>query len=99
MWETSADVLNMILAIGVGAVCFVLIFVLFYLVLVLRDLSYASRHVRDTTQAINDYVRTPMKIALEAYKGVRDVMGWVEERVPFDRAQGKEKKKEEGKKK
>ena len=76
LWETSADVLNMSLAIGVGAVCFILVFVLFYLILILRDLSYASRHIRDTAKVVNDYVRTPVKVAMDVYKGIKDVMGW-----------------------
>ena len=77
MWDTSADVLNMSLAIGVGAVCFVLIFVLFYLVLILRDFSYTSKHIRDTAEVINNYVRTPVRVAMDIYNGVKDVMGWV----------------------
>ncbi|GEM_PF-6714009 len=86
MWETSADVLNMSLAIGVGAVSVVLVFLIFYLILVVRDLSYASKHIRDTAKQIHDYVQTPVKIAMEVYKGIRDVMGWVE-------GSGKKKKK------
>lgn len=77
LWETSSDVLNMSLAIGVGAVCFLLIFVLFYLVLILRDFSYTSKHIRDTAEVINNYVRTPVRVAMDIYKGVKDVMGWV----------------------
>lgn len=78
MWGTSADVLNMSLAIGVGAVCFVLLFVLFYLVIILRDVSYTSKHIRDTAKMIHDYIETPVKVAMDVYKGIRDVMGWVE---------------------
>lgn len=78
MWETSADVLNMSLAIGVGAVSFVLVFLIFYLILVVRDLSFASQHIRETAKQIHDYVQTPVKIALEGYKAIREVMGWVE---------------------
>lgn len=80
MWETSADVLNMSLAIGVGAVSFVLVFLIFYLILVVRDLSYASKHIRETAKQIHDYVQTPVKIAMEGYKAIRDVMGWVEKK-------------------
>lgn len=78
MWETSSDILNMSLAIGVGAVCFVLLFVLFYLVIVLRDLSYTSKHIRDTAKMIHDYIETPVRVAMDVYKGIRDVMGWVD---------------------
>ena len=77
MWETSADVLNMILAIGVGAVCFILVFVLFYLVLILRDVSYTSKHVRDTAEQIHTYVQTPVRVAMDIYKGISSVMGWM----------------------
>jgi len=80
MWETSADILNMSLAIGVGAVCFLLLFAIFYLILILRDFSYTSKHVRDTAKAVNDYVKTPVRIAMEVYKGVKDVMGWFEKK-------------------
>lgn len=78
MWETSADVLNMSLAIGVGAVCFLLLFVLFYLIVILRDVSYTSKHVRDTAEAIHNYVQTPVRVAMEIFKGVQDVMGWMD---------------------
>ena len=77
LWSTSSDVLNMTLAIGVGAVCFLLLFVLFYLVLILRDFSYTSKHIRDTSETINTYIKTPVRVAMDVYKGVRDVMGWV----------------------
>jgi len=77
MWETSADVLNMSLAIGVGAVCFVLVFALFYLVLILRDVSYTSKHVRDTAEQIETYVKTPVRVAMDIYKGISSVMGWM----------------------
>jgi len=76
MWETSSDVLNMSLAIGVGAVCFLLVFVLFYLILILRDLSYTSKHVRDTAEAVQNYLRAPVRVAMDIYRGIRDVMGW-----------------------
>lgn len=78
MWETSADVLNMSLAIGVGAVSLVLVFVLFYLLLILRDISYTSKHIRETAETIHHYVETPVRVAMDIYKGIRDIMGWVE---------------------
>jgi len=78
LWATSGDVLNMSLAIGVGAVCFLLLFVLFYLIMILRDVNYTTRHIRDTAQTIHDYVQTPVRVAMDVFKGVRDVMGWVE---------------------
>lgn len=81
MWETSADVLNMSLAIGIGAVCFLLLFVLFYVIMILRDFSYTSKHIRDTTETINEYIKTPVRVAMDVYKGVRDVMGWVEKKT------------------
>lgn len=77
LWETSSDVLNMSLAIGVGAVSFLLLFVLFYLILILRDFSYTSKHVRDTAEVVNNYIRTPVRVAMDIYKGVSGVMGWI----------------------
>ncbi|MDP2691610.1 MAG: hypothetical protein Q8O95_04390 [bacterium] len=76
LWETSGDVLNMSLAIGVGAVCFLMLFVLFYLILILRDLSYTSKHVRDTAETIENYVKTPVRVAMDVYSGIKGVMGW-----------------------
>jgi len=81
LWATSSDVLNMTLAIGVGAVCFLLLFVLFYLILILRDFSFTSKHVRDTTETINTYVKTPVRVAMDVYKGISSVMGWVEKKT------------------
>ena len=80
LWATSGDVLNMSLAIGIGAVCFLLLFVLFYLIVILRDVSFTTRHVRDTAETIHNYVQTPVRVAMDVFKGVRDVMGWVEKK-------------------
>lgn len=77
LWATSADVLNMSLAIGIGAVCFLLLFVLFYLIMILRDFSFTSKHIRDTAETVENYIKTPVRVAMDVYKGVTDVMGWV----------------------
>lgn len=81
LWATSADVLNMSLAIGIGAVCFLLLFVLFYVILILRDVSYTTKSVRDTAETIHDYVQTPVRVAMDIFKGVQDVMGWVDKKT------------------
>lgn len=81
LWATSGDVLNMSLAIGIGAVCFLFLFVLFYLILILRDVSYTTKHVRDTAETIHNYVQTPIRVAMDIYKGVQDVMGWVDKKT------------------
>ena len=77
MWETSADVLNMSLAIGIGAVSFLLVFAVFYLILILRDVSYTTHHIRETVETVETYVKTPARVAWDIYRGIRDVMGWV----------------------
>ncbi len=77
MWETSADVLNMSLAIGVGVVSFLLVFAVFYLIMILRDMSYTTHHIRETAETLETYVKTPARVAWDIYKGVKDVMGWV----------------------
>lgn len=80
MWETSADILNMVLAIGVGACSFLLVFVLFYLIMILRDLNYTSMHVRETAEQLEAYVKAPVRIAMDVYRGVREVMGWFDKK-------------------
>jgi hypothetical protein len=81
MWATSADVLNMVLAISVGVVSFVLVFVLFYLVLVLRDLSFTTQSVRRITDDVQKYIQTPVKIAMDVYKGIANTLEWVEKKT------------------
>ncbi|MDF2379729.1 MAG: hypothetical protein P1V18_05970 [Candidatus Gracilibacteria bacterium] len=76
MWESSSDILNMVLAIGVGACSFLLVFVLFYLIMILRDFSYTSMHVRETAEQLETYVKAPVRIVMDVYRGVKDVMGW-----------------------
>ena len=80
MWRTSADVLNMVLSISTGAVSLFLVFALFYLVLVLRDVSFTSHRVRDWSKQVDEYIRVPMKIVAEVYKHVMDVLEWGEKK-------------------
>jgi Na+-transporting methylmalonyl-CoA/oxaloacetate decarboxylase gamma subunit len=81
MWESSADILNMVLAISVASVSFVLLFVLFYLILVLRDMSFTTQSVRKITDDVQKYIQTPVKIAMDVYKSISSTLEWVDKKT------------------
>jgi hypothetical protein len=64
MFETSGDILNLVLAISIGFVGFFLSFLLFYLVLAVRDVNYVTRKARKIAEAFDAYIKTPTQAVL-----------------------------------
>lgn len=60
----------------VGIIGFLLAVVLFYVVLILRDMSYVSKKARETSDTVNEYIRKPagmiMRVA-SSMEGIADI--------------------------
>lgn len=64
MFSTSGDILNLVLAVSIGFVAFFLSFLLFYAILIVRDVNFTTRKVRQMTETINEYVSKPAKAVI-----------------------------------
>lgn len=62
MIETSADILNIVLAVGFGVLTTLLAVVLFQLIFILRDLGEASRLLRRTAEAVQEMILQPLQL-------------------------------------
>ncbi|MCK9186096.1 hypothetical protein M0P48_01520 [Candidatus Gracilibacteria bacterium] len=60
MFSTSADILNMSLAIGFIILVIFLSITLFYAILILRDFSHVSNEVKTTVQKIHATIAQPL---------------------------------------
>jgi len=64
MFQNSADILNISLAVGFLILVVFISFVCFYLVLILRDVSKTTDEVRDLVSKVHSTVTQPLR-ALE----------------------------------
>ena len=62
MFATSADVLNVSLAIGVIILTIFLSILIFYGILVLRDMSKSSEKVNDLVEKTHKTITAPLKL-------------------------------------
>lgn len=62
MFATSADVLNICLAIGVIILTIFLAILLFYGILVLRDVSKSTERLNDLTEKLHKTITAPLKL-------------------------------------
>ena len=85
----------MYLAIGVG-VLLVAIFgsvALFYLIFILRDVSKTTENVRETTERVNEYIISPIRVAntvIEKAKSIYDAI--MERKDEYEKKSRKKKK-------
>lgn len=63
MFNTSLDVLYIVLAAIILLVGILLAIALIYLIFVLRDVSKTSHSIRDTVKKVNDFVYRPLVMA------------------------------------
>jgi uncharacterized protein YoxC len=61
MFETTGDILNIVIAVSVAFVAFFLSFLLFYLIMVVRDVNFVTTKVKYVTELVDSYVKTPAK--------------------------------------
>lgn len=60
MFATSADILNMSLAIGFLVLVIFLCITLFYAILILRDFSHVSEEIKTTVDKIHTTIAQPL---------------------------------------
>lgn len=61
MFETSGDILNMVLAIGFGLLVIFLVVLIYYGIKILRDIAKVTDDVRDVTKKVRKSVVEPLK--------------------------------------
>ncbi len=78
MFETSADILNIALAIGFSLIAIFLSIALFYAIFVLRDLGETTKALKHTANQVDSLLVQPTKILSFLFDKVRDVASLVE---------------------
>lgn len=81
MFETTGDILNIVLAIGIGAVALFLCIMLYYLIFVLRDISGTTKVLRKTAKQVDDILIKPAKMMTFLFSKIRDISDIVESRI------------------
>ncbi|MFA6171700.1 MAG: hypothetical protein WCW77_05725 [Patescibacteria group bacterium] len=99
MFETSRDILNIVLAVSIGAVAFFICWFMFYLVMSFRNVYKVTREIRETlgevkntVLAFKDKVKEAAAFFVMATDGFKRVMDYIK-----DKGEKKEKKKKGGK--
>ncbi len=85
MFETSADILNIALAIGFSLIAVFLSVALFYAIFVLRDLGETTKALKHTANQVDNLLVQPTKILSFLFDKVRDVASLVEGHVATKR--------------
>ena len=62
LYKTPADILYLVLTIGIGLVALFLVVALYYLIRVLSDVHSVTDKVKDTLDLVNHYLWQPIKI-------------------------------------
>lgn len=74
MFATSQDLLNLTLAVGFGVLTIFLAIVLFYLAVVLRDLSQTTQAVKHAAQQIDDLIIAPTRLISFLFEKIRTLL-------------------------
>ncbi len=64
VYQTSADILYLILTIAIALVALFLLVALGYLIKILRDTSIVSGKAKDTIDLVNHYLWQPIKLMM-----------------------------------
>lgn len=62
MFETTGDILNIVLAVGFGLIAVFLSITLFYAIFVLRDINETTKVMRKTVKQVNNMIIQPAKL-------------------------------------
>ena len=81
MFETTGDILNLVLAVSLGAVALFLCITLYYLIFVLRDISGTTKVLRKTAKQVDELLVQPTRIITFLFSKIRDVAAIVENRI------------------
>lgn len=78
MIETTQDILNLALAVGVGLVSVFLCMVLYQLIFILRDVSETTKAVKHAARQVDDLIVQPTKILSFLFEQLRQIFGAVD---------------------
>lgn len=78
MFTTSADILNLALAIGFGLIAIFICMVCYQLIFILRDVSETTKAVKHAAQQIDELVVQPTKMISFLFERIRDIFGAVD---------------------
>ena len=81
MFETSTDILNVVLAVSIGLVALFLSIALFYLIFVLRDVNELTKILKKTAKKANDVLVQPAKLLGFLFSKARTIAELVEKQV------------------
>lgn len=81
MFETSTDILNVVLAISIGLVAVFLSIALFYAIFVLRDISETTKAMKKVAQKANQVIIQPAKLITFLFSKARTIADLVEKHV------------------
>lgn len=88
MFETSSDILNVVLAISIGLVAIFLSIALFYAIFVLRDIGETTKAMKKVAQKANQVIVQPAKLLTFLFSKARFIAELVEKQVE-KKAKGK----------
>ena len=75
MIATTQDILNLVLAIGVGLVSVFLCMVLYQLIFILHDLGETTKAVKHAARQVDDLIVQPTKILSFLFEQLRHIFG------------------------
>jgi len=81
MFETSQDVLNIVLAVGFGLIAIFLSVTLFYAIFVLRDLSETTKAMKKVAKQANNMIIQPAKFLTFVFDKAKIIAELVEKNV------------------
>lgn len=81
MFETSKDILNIVLAVGFGLIAVFLSIALFYAIFVLRDIGETTKAMRKLAKQANNMIIQPAKFMTFLFGKARVIADLVEKSV------------------
>lgn len=78
MFETSGDILNIAIALSVAFVAFFLSFLIFYLIMAMRDINFVTRKAKIVADKIDTYITSPAKAVIALTEKLKLLTGFLE---------------------
>ena len=89
MFETSGDILNIAIALSVAFVAFFLSFLIFYLIMAMRDINFVTRKTKVIADKVDSYITSPAKAVIALTEKLKLITHFLEH---HNKEKGKRKK-------
>ncbi len=73
MYDTPLNILYLVLTVGFGLLVIFLLFALWHLIRILRDVNKISEKTKDTVTLINHYLWQPLKLMMTIMDKAKDI--------------------------